>query len=129
MDNRSIQLIAACIFAFLPLDVRAEDGDAAAGAVTFKKCATCHIADSDKNKVGPSLNRLFGRKAGTHPDFAYSTGMKTAGDSGLVWDETTLRDYLHNPKAKVRGTKMAFAGLKDDQEITNLLAYLKQYSQ
>jgi cytochrome c len=54
--------------------------------------------------------------------------MKAAGEGGLVWDETVLRDYLHNPKAKVKGTKMAFVGVKDDQEITDLIAYLKQYS-
>lgn len=128
MDYRVVQLISASILAFFPFGVRAEDGDATAGAATFKKCAICHIVDSDTNKVGPSLNRLFGRKAGTHQDFAYSPAMKAAGDGGLVWDETTLRDYLHNPRAKVKGTKMAFPGLKDDQEITNLIAYLKQYS-
>ncbi|MGB3815370.1 MAG: cytochrome c family protein [Shinella sp.] len=128
MDYRIIPLVSACIVAFFPLVVRAEDGDATAGAATFKKCAICHIVDSDKNKAGPSLNGLFGRKAGTHPDFAYSPAMKAAGDGGLIWDETTLRDYLHNPRTKVKGTKMAFPGLKDDQEITDLIAYLKQYS-
>ena len=128
MDYRDILLIAASVIALSSFDARSEEGDAAAGATVFKKCATCHIVESDKNKVGPSLNGLFGRKAGTHPDFAYSAAMKAAGDSGVVWDETALRDYLHNPKAKVKGTKMAFAGLKDDQEITDLIAYLKQYS-
>lgn len=128
MDYRDILLISASIIALSSFDARAEEGDATAGATVFKKCAICHIVDTDKNKVGPSLNGLFSRKAGTHPDFAYSVGMKAAGDSGLVWDETTLRDYLHNPKVKVKGTKMAFVGLKDDQDITNLIAYLKQYS-
>ncbi|CCM76312.1 c-type cytochrome [Rhizobium mesoamericanum] len=106
----------------------AQEGDVAAGETVFKKCAVCHIADTDKNKVGPSLNHLFGRTAGTHPDFAYSPAMKAAGAAGLVWDEATLRDYLHDPKLKVKGTKMAFVGLKDDGEITNLIAYLKQFS-
>jgi len=110
-----------------PHSALAQEGDAEAGAAIFKKCATCHVVDSDKNKVGPSLKGLFGRKAGTHPDFSYSSGMKAAGEGGLVWDETTLRDYLHNPKAKVKGTKMAFAGVKKDDEITNLIAYLKQF--
>ncbi|WP_454855142.1 c-type cytochrome [Rhizobium binxianense] len=128
MDYRVVLLIGAFIVALSPGSVGAQEGDPAAGATVFKKCATCHIVDSDTNKVGPSLNGLFGRKAGTHPNFAYSTGMKAAGDGGLVWDEATLRDYLHNPKAKVKGTKMAFVGVKDDQEITNLIAYLKQYS-
>ncbi|MBB3317117.1 cytochrome c [Rhizobium sp. BK181] len=106
----------------------AQEGDAAAGETVFKKCAICHIADSDKNKVGPSLNHVFGRTAGTHPNFAYSSAMKAAGTAGLVWDDATLRDYLHDPKLKVKGTKMVFVGLKDDGEITNLIAYLKQFS-
>lgn len=129
MTYRVILLIGASIVAVSSFDAAAQESDATAGATVFKKCATCHIVDSDTNKVGPSLNKLFGRKAGTHPNFAYSTGMKEAGDGGLVWDEATLRDYLHNPKAKVKGTKMTFVGLKDEQEITNLIAYLKQYSQ
>ncbi len=107
----------------------AQEGDAAAGETVFKKCAVCHIADSDKNKVGPSLNHLFGRTAGTHPNFGYSPAMKAAGTAGLVWDEAALRDYLHDPKLKVKGTKMVFVGLKDDGDITNLIAYLKQFSQ
>jgi cytochrome c len=110
------------------LGALAQEGDANAGAVVFKKCALCHLADTDKNKVGPSLNGLFGRTAGTHPDFAYSPAMRTAGEGGLVWDEVLLRDYLHNPKKKVKGTKMAFVGLKDDTDISNLIAYLKQFS-
>ena len=112
-----------------PFAAFAQEGDAAAGATVFKKCATCHVAESDTNKVGPSLNHVLGRTAGTHPNFSYSSAMVDAGKGGLVWDETTLRDYLHNPKAKVKGTKMAFPGLKDDTDISNLLAYLKQYSQ
>jgi cytochrome c len=128
VDYRVVLLIAASVIVLSPAGAGAQEGDATAGAEVFKKCATCHIADSDTNKVGPSLNGLFGRKAGTHPNFAYSASMKDAGDGGLVWDEATLRDYLHNPRVKVKGTKMAFVGLKDDQEITNLIAYLKQYS-
>ncbi|ATU94802.1 cytochrome C [Phyllobacterium zundukense] len=107
---------------------RAQDaGDAKAGEVVFKKCSVCHVADTDKNKVGPSLFKLMGRTAGTHPGFAYSPAMKEAGAAGLVWDTASLRDYLHDPKAKVKGTKMAFAGLKDDKDITNLEAYLNQF--
>ncbi|MBB4572566.1 c-type cytochrome [Rhizobium lentis] len=129
MDYRVVLLIGAAVIALAPANAGAQEGDAAAGAVVFKKCATCHVVESDTNKVGPSLNKLFGRQAGTHPNFAYSAGMKAAGEGGLVWDETVLRDYLHNPKAKVKGTKMAFVGLKDEKEITDLIAYLKQYSQ
>ncbi|MBO9653748.1 cytochrome c family protein [Agrobacterium sp. SOY23] len=112
----------------LPFNAHAQEGDTAAGATVFKKCAICHAAETDQNKVGPSLNRLFGRAAATHPDFAYSQAMRDAGKAGLVWNETSLRDYLHDPRMKVKGTKMAFVGLKDDTDITNLIAYLKQYS-
>ncbi|PRD41448.1 cytochrome C [Phyllobacterium phragmitis] len=104
-------------------------GDAAAGATVFKKCTACHVVDSDKNKIGPSLQGVIGRTAGTHPGFRYSPAMVKAGEEGLVWDDASLRDYLHSPRAKVKGTKMAFAGLKDDTDITNLLAYLKENSQ
>lgn len=114
-----------CLFAANAL---AQEGDAAAGENVFKKCAVCHIADSDKNKVGPSLNHLFGRTAGTHPNFAYSPAMQAAGKAGLVWDDAALRDYLHDPKLKVKGTKMTFVGVKDDTDITNLITYLKQFS-
>jgi cytochrome c len=120
--------LSLSIVVFLPLAAHAQEGDATAGATVFKKCAVCHVAETDQNKVGPSLNGLFGRTAGTHPNFAYSPAMKAAGTAGLVWDEATLRDYLHDPKLKVKGTKMTFVGVKDDTDITNLIAYLKQFS-
>ncbi|NTH16413.1 cytochrome c family protein [Agrobacterium rhizogenes] len=126
----SYRLLPICLLLTFasPLAALAQEGDVTAGATVFKKCAICHIAETDQNKIGPSLNGLFGRTAGTHPNFAYSSAMQTAGKGGLIWDEATLRDYLHDPKAKVKGTKMTFIGLKDDTEITNLIAYLKQYS-
>ena len=102
--------------------------DAAAGEAVFKKCQPCHIANEDKNKIGPSLMGVIGRTAGTHPNFSYSKAMVEAGQGGLVWDEANLTTYLHNPKAMVKGTKMAFAGLQKDEDITNVIAYLKQFS-
>lgn len=102
--------------------------DAAAGEKVFTKCKVCHIADKDQNKVGPSLNGVIGRTAGTHPDFTYSAAMIAAGKSGVKWDEPTLTTYLHDPKAMVKGTKMTFPGLKSDQDIANVIAYLKQFS-
>ncbi|MGH6762063.1 MAG: c-type cytochrome [Phyllobacterium sp.] len=122
-----VLLIGVSVAIFSVFGARAEGGDAAAGEKVFAKCKACHVADSDKNKVGPSLMGLIGRTAGTHEGFKYSPAMIEAGKAGLVWDEASLRDYLHNPKAKVKGTKMAFAGLKKDDEITNLLAYLEQF--
>ncbi|MEZ2126881.1 MULTISPECIES: cytochrome c family protein [unclassified Sinorhizobium] len=123
-----ILLIGASVAIFSACGVKAQEGDATAGATVFNKCKACHNADTDKNKVGPSLNGVIGRTAGTHEGFTYSKAMIEAGQGGLKWDEASLRDYLHDPKAKVKGTKMAFPGLKDDGEITNLLAYLEQYS-
>jgi cytochrome c len=101
--------------------------DAAAGEKVFAKCKACHVADVDKNKVGPSLLGVIGRTAGTHAGFKYSPAMMDAGKGGLVWDEAKLTEYLKAPKALVKGTKMAFAGLKDDADIVNLIAYLKQF--
>lgn len=102
--------------------------DAAAGEKVFTKCKVCHIADEDKNKVGPSLNGVIGRTAGTHPDFKYSEAMIAAGKSGVVWDESTLTTYLHDPRGMVKGSKMVFPGLKKDEDVANVIAYLKQFS-
>jgi len=101
--------------------------DAAAGEKVFVKCKTCHVADQDTNKVGPSLKGVIGKQAGVHEGFKYSAAMVEAGKAGLVWDEARLSEYLKNPKAVVKGTKMAFPGLKKDDEIVNVIAYLKQY--
>jgi cytochrome c len=124
----NIRLIVASVTIFSACGVNAQEGDANAGATVFNKCKICHNADTDQNKVGPSLNGVIGRVAGTHAGFTYSKAMIDAGKAGLQWDESSLRDYLHNPRAKVKGTKMVFPGLKDDTEITNLLAYLEQFS-
>lgn len=100
-------------------------GDPEAGATVFKKCMACHKVGPDaKSGVGPSLNGVVGRPAGTYPDYSYSTAMK---NSGLIWDELTLTTYLHAPRKLVAGTKMAFPGIKKDQEIADLIAYLKQF--
>lgn len=124
-----VLLIGVSVAIFTAAGAGAQEGDATAGANVFKKCTVCHVIDSDKNKIGPSLKGVIGRTAGTHPGFKFSPAMVDAGKAGLVWDDAALRDYLHDPKAKVKGTKMAFAGLKDDADITNLIAYLKQNAQ
>lgn len=126
--NCRVLLISVSVAIFSACGVNAQEGDATAGATVFNKCKACHNADTDKNKVGPSLNGVIGRVAGTHAGFKYSKAMVEAGEAGLKWDEASLRDYLHDPRAKVKGTKMVFAGLKDETEISNLLAYLEQFS-
>ena len=100
-------------------------GDAAAGEKIFAKCKACHqVGETAKNGVGPVMNGLFGRKAGTVEGYNYSAANK---DSGLTWDEATFREYIKNPKAKIPGTKMVFAGLTNEKEVDDIVAYLKQF--
>jgi len=103
----------------------AQAQDAAAGEKVFVACKACHqVGETAKNAVGPVLNGLIGRKAGTVEGYSYSPANK---NSGLTWDEATFRDYIKDPRAKVPGTKMVYAGLKDDQRISDLIAYLKSF--
>jgi cytochrome c len=107
----------------------AQEGNAEEGAEVFKKCRACHeIGPTATNKVGPVLNDIIGRKAGTIEGFPYSEANKTAGGKGLVWTEEVLLKYLENPLTFMPGTKMAFAGLKDPQDRKDVIAYLKQYT-
>jgi cytochrome c len=99
--------------------------DAAAGEKVFGVCKMCHqIGETAKNAVGPQLNGIIGRKSGSVSGFSYSVANK---DSGIVWDEATFREYIKDPKAKVPGTKMIYAGLKDEQKTNDLVAFLKQF--
>lgn len=101
------------------------EGDAAAGEKVFKKCMACHTTEAGKNKVGPSLHGIVGRPAGSVEGFKYSKASASAAEEGLVWTEEKLAEYLPNPRAFMPGTKMAFAGLKKDTEVADLIAYLK----
>jgi cytochrome c len=104
---------------------KAHAQDAAMGEQVFKKCLPCHsIGPGAKNKVGPELNGLDGRHSGTAPSYSYSAANK---NSGLVWNEQTFKEYIKNPRAKIPGTKMIFPGLKNEKDIGNLWAYLKQF--
>ncbi len=101
--------------------------DAAAGEKVFAQCRVCHqVGPTAKNTLGPLLNGLFGRKAGTIEDYTYSPANKA---SGLTWDDATFREYIRDPKAKIPGTKMAYAGLKDEKRVEDLIAYLKQFTE
>lgn len=103
----------------------AQAGDPAAGEAVFKKCAACHAVGADaRNKVGPQLNDLFGRMAGSVEGFKYSGAMS---DSGITWDDESLAGYLASPRSYLKGTRMAFAGLKKEEDIDNVLAYLKTF--
>lgn len=120
-------IAAACTVAALLLSSNAFAQDAAAGEAVFKKCSACHNVDSDKHKVGPSLQGVIGRQPGVAEGFKYSKAMVDFG-AGKVWDEAQLTAYLANPRGVVKGTRMAFAGLKDPKEITDVIAYLKTFS-
>ncbi|HWM45916.1 MAG TPA: cytochrome c family protein [Xanthobacteraceae bacterium] len=99
--------------------------DIAAGEKSFRKCLPCHsIGEGAKNKLGPVLNGLEGRKAGTAEGYSYSEANK---NSGLTWDEATFKEYITDPRAKIPGTKMIFPGIKNEQERADLWAYLKQF--
>ena len=99
--------------------------DVATGEQSFKKCFPCHsIGEGAKNKVGPELNGLDGRHSGSAPAYNYSDANK---NSGIVWGEATFKEYIKDPRAKIPGTKMIFPGVKNETEIGNLWAYLKQF--
>ena len=109
-------------------------GDVKKGKRVFAKCKACHKTVAGKKGVGPNLNGLFGRTAGTLAKFKYSKDMKAAGAKGLVWTEKTLFTYLQNPKPfvgsfigkKKAKTRMVFKGLKKAKDRENLIAYLKE---
>ena len=96
--------------------------DVEAGKVAFKKCALCHTTEPGKNKIGPSLFGVVGRKAGSVDNFSYSEAMKNFDHT---WDAETLDTYLADPRAVVPGTKMIFPGIKDKTEREDVIAYLE----
>jgi cytochrome c len=99
--------------------------DVAAGEQSFKKCLACHsVGAGAKNKVGPELNGLDGRHAGSTEGFNYTEANK---NSGITWNESVFKEYIKDPRAKIPGTKMVFAGIKNEQEVNDLWAYLKQF--
>jgi cytochrome c len=117
-------VVAAGALLALPTLALAQDADA--GKKVFAKCAPCHsIGPGATNKVGPNLNGVIGRKAGTEEGFAYSDAMKNAG---WVWDEAIFKEYITDPKKKVPGNKMLFPGVKDETERDDLAAYLASFA-
>jgi cytochrome c len=122
-------MAAACaLIVLMPAAAPAQEGNAEAGADVFKKCRACHdVGPGAKNKVGPLLNGIIGRHAGTIEGYSYSEANKKAGAKGLVWTEDVMFKYLENPLVFMPGTKMAFAGLKDPQDRKDVIAYLKKF--
>ena len=121
MLNKSI--LTAVLIAAVSVPAMAQD--AQKGKTVFNVCLACHtIGPGAQNKIGPELNGLDGRKAGTAANFDYSDANK---NSGIVWNEETFEDYIKNPAAKVPGTKMIFPGIKNEQQEKDLWAYISQF--
>lgn len=117
--------LIAAVVALLALPSAALAQDAAAGEKIFAKCKVCHqVGPTAKNGVGPVLNGIVGRKSGSIENYNYSPANK---NSGRTWDEATLKAYLKSPQTVVPGTKMIFPGLPMEQDIDNVIAYLKQF--
>ena len=117
--------IAATAFAVTVVTLPAFAADVTAGATVFKKCAACHdVGETAKNKVGPLLNGLDGRHSGTAEGYSYSDANK---NSGITWNKDVFLEYIKDPKGKIPGTKMVFAGIRNEKEIGDLWAYLKQF--
>ena len=121
---RFVSLLSLAMLILQSMPASAQD--AALGEKSFLKCKACHqIGEGARNGVGPNLNALIGRKSGSVEGYSYSEANK---NSGLTWDEDTFREYIKNPKAKISGTKMIFAGIPKDDEIDNLIAYFKTFA-
>ncbi|MFN7025153.1 MAG: c-type cytochrome [Pseudorhizobium sp.] len=122
------KLLAAVYLCLIAATPAAADGDAAAGEAIFKRCSACHaVGEGAKNKVGPELNGIVGRQVAAAPGFKYSPAFIAKAEEGWVWDDQHLTEYLSNPKGYIKGTKMAFGGLKKPDEIANVIAYLKTF--
>ena len=125
MRKLAVIICSTAFFALSGTQVFAA-GDVAAGEKVFKKCKACHVVNKEQNRTGPHLVNLFGRTAGSLEGYKkYSKAMKS---SSIVWDEETLDAYLKAPKKYVKGTRMAFAGLKKDADRANVIAYIKTFS-
>ncbi len=120
MKKTALAMIATIALA---MGGAADAQDLKKGKRVFNKCKACHVIDKEKNKVGPHLVGIMGRTAGSVEGFKYSKAMK---ESGIVWDDETLDGYLTAPKKYLKGGKMAFAGLKKEDDRMNLIAYLKE---
>ncbi|MGZ5898937.1 MAG: c-type cytochrome [Reyranella sp.] len=115
---------AAIVVGISATQAFAQEGNVARGERVFnQQCKTCHALEDGPSITGPTLHGMFGRKAGTAAGFEFSEAMIK---SGIVWDETTLAEYMRDPKAKVPDTKMVFNGIKQAGQLADLVAYLKQ---
>lgn len=123
MTKRSAMVAATLIGGLLGgAGLAHAEGDPAAGERVWRQCQACHVIDAEQNRVGPHLVGIFGREAGAVDGFNYSPAM---ANSGIVWGEDTIAEYLANPRGYVEGNRMAFAGLRQEQQILDVIAYMK----
>ncbi len=125
---RMLRVVAACAVAAIiaAAGTAQAAGDPAKGKKVFNKCKACHEIKKKKNKVGPYLVGIINRPAASAEGFKYSKALKAKAEEGLVWNEENLAQWLKSPKKFIPGNRMAFAGLRKDQQIEDVIAYLKQ---
>lgn len=115
--------VSLCALVLQSETTRAQNAEA--GERVFVQCRGCHqVGETARNVTGPHLNGLFGRTSGSLEGYAYSAANKNAG---IVWTDESFREFVTNPRAKIPGTKMIYAGIKNPDQVTDLIAYLKQF--
>lgn len=119
-------LLTTLVAMFISSGAAFAEGDAKKGKAIFKRCAACHYVDKEKNKVGPYLVGIIGRKAGSAEKYRYSKAMLAKAKEGLVWDKANIDAYLEQPKKFIPKNKMAFVGLKKKSDRDNVIAYLEE---
>lgn len=124
-----IKMIFTSVAAIAALSAPAfADGDAENGKKVFRKCQACHqVGEDATNRVGPILNGVIERQAGTLDDFKYSDAMTEAGEEGLIWSHENIAEYLEKPRDFIPGNKMTFAGLRKKDDIEDVIAYLETF--
>lgn len=126
MLSTAVRIVAFSLATLFVSMTPAAAEDLQNGANVFKKCRACHdVGAGAKNKVGPVLNGIYGRTAGSAAGFNYSDAIKEAGAKKLVWDDVTLSAYLESPTTYLPKNKMAFVGIKDEKDRADLIAYMK----
>ncbi len=129
--KKILALVCASFFVFAATpSAQADEKQIKKGAKVYKKCKACHAVGPDaKNKVGPILNGIIGKKVASTEGFKYSPAMKAKGDEGMIWTEENLAAFLEKPRDFINGTKMAFAGLRKEKDRVAIIAYFKSLAQ